>query len=131
MLKLSRPAAPPCVNRLGLPVPAAPFLIAAGALAGLDESNLISDFAWFQLGKRKGGFLLQWFDRKSPEHQSYGAKLQSAYLHYGPPSILVSKFIPLFNIVAPQAAVTFRLAGPKFFALDASRSVGIGRSIAP
>jgi membrane protein DedA with SNARE-associated domain len=117
-------------EQFGLPVPASPFLVAAGALASVGQLNvtwalaiamsgaMISDYTWFELGKRQGGFVLRWFNQKFAGSQSSGAMLQSAYLHYGPQSILISKFIPLFNIIAPQAAGTFKLAGWKFFALD-------------
>jgi membrane protein DedA with SNARE-associated domain len=119
-------------EEFGLPVPATPFLIAAGALAGLDRlslpgalsiaicASLISDFTWFHLGKSQGGFILQWLRKRSPEPQSYAGKVQSTYSKYGPRSILVSKFVPLFNILAPQLAGVFRLARWKFFALDST-----------
>src|ERR1700733_4296148 len=108
-------------EQFGLPVPAAPFLIAAGALAGLDRlslvwalaiatsASLISDYTWFHLGKSQGSFILRWLGNRSPEPQSCAVRVQSAYSHYGPRSILVSKFVPVFNILAPQLAGTFRL----------------------
>lgn len=109
-------------EEFGLPVPAAPFLIAAGALAGLDRLNfawalaiatgasLISDFTWFHLGQSEGAFLLK----------RLGARSQSTYSQYGPRSILISKFVPVFNFLAPQLAGAFRLAPWKFFALDSA-----------
>jgi membrane protein DedA with SNARE-associated domain len=122
-------------EEFGLPVPATPFLIAAGALAGLDRlspvwaltiatsASLISDFTWFQLGKSQGGFLLHWLGKRSPEPQSCAVKVQSTYSKYGPLSILVSKFVPVFNIVAPQLAGALRLARWKFFALDSTAAL--------
>ena len=83
-------------------------------------ASLISDFTWFHLGKSQGGFILQWLRKRSPEPQSYAGKVQSTYSKYGPRSILVSKFVPLFNILAPQLAGVFRLARWKFFALDST-----------
>jgi membrane protein DedA with SNARE-associated domain len=117
-------------EQFGLPVPAAPFLIAAGALAGLDRlspawalaiatsASLISDYTWFHLGKSEGSFILNWLGKRCPEPQSCAVKVQSTYSRYGPRSILVSKFVPVLNILAPQLAGTFRLAPWKFFALD-------------
>jgi membrane protein DedA with SNARE-associated domain len=122
-------------EQFGLPVPATPFLIAARALAGLDRlslawalaiatsASLISDFTWFHLGKSQGGFTLQWLCKRSPEPQSCAVKVQSAYSRYGPRSILVSKFVPVFNILAPQLAGGFRLAQWKFFALDSTAAL--------
>lgn len=55
-------------EQLGFPVPATPFLIATGALAGFGEigllrglgvaivASLISDLAWFYFEKREGTF---------------------------------------------------------------------------
>jgi hypothetical protein len=92
-------------EQFGLPVPAAPFLIAAGALAGLDRlspawaltiatsASLISDYTWFHLGKIKGSFILKWLGKRCPEPQSCAIKVQSTYSRYGPRSILVSKFV--------------------------------------
>lgn len=119
-------------EQFGLPVPATPFLIAAGALAGVERlslgwslaiatsASLISDYTWFRLGRSRGSFILHWLDRKSPEPQSCAIKVQSTYSHYGPRSILVAKFVPVFNILAPQLTGTFHLARWKFFALDST-----------
>src|SRR5262245_28879006 len=57
-------------EQLGLPVPAAPFLLAAGALAGMGQLDLgaalavavlaagLSDVFWFELGRRRGARIL-------------------------------------------------------------------------
>jgi membrane protein DedA with SNARE-associated domain len=122
-------------EEFGLPVPATPFLIAAGALAGLERLSLawalaiatsaclISDYTWFRLGKSQESFILRWLGKKSPEPHSCAVKVQSTYSQYGPRSILVSKFVPLFNILAPQLAGVFRLAPWKFFALDSTAAL--------
>lgn len=101
-----------------MPVPATPFLIAGGALAGLGRlrlawclaittsASLISDYTWFRLGKSHGSFVLQWLGKKSPERRSCAIKVRSTYSHYGAQSILVSKFLPVFNVPAPQLAGT-------------------------
>jgi membrane protein DedA with SNARE-associated domain len=76
-----------------MPVPATPFLIAAGALAGLERlrlawslaittsASLISDYTWFRLGKSHGSFVLQWLGKKSPEPRSCAIKVRSTYSH--------------------------------------------------
>ncbi len=123
------------VEQCGLPVPATPFLIAAGALAGLERlslawslaiatnASLISDYTWFRLGKSHGSFVLQWLGKKSPEPQSCAFKVRFTYSHYGAQSILVSKFLPVFNVLAPQLAGTFHLARWKFFVLDSTAAL--------
>src|SRR2546429_688747 len=59
------------VEQLGVPIPAMPLLLAAGALAGTGHLNffaallftvlgaLASDSLWFQLGRHKGIKILQ------------------------------------------------------------------------
>ena len=56
-------------EQIGLPVPAAPFLLAAGALAGLGKlalalllavvASLIGDTVWYYLGKMRGMAVLR------------------------------------------------------------------------
>ncbi len=95
-------------EQIGLPVPAAPFLIAAGALAGVHRLNLpeaialamgaslISDCVWFFLGKYRGGTILQFLCRISLEPDSCVSKARSTYLRYGPRSLLLAKFVSRF-----------------------------------
>ena len=54
-------------EQLGLPLPAAPFLLGAGALAGADKLNVavallvpvaasvLADLVWYEAGRRRGG----------------------------------------------------------------------------
>lgn len=115
-----------------MPVPATPFLIAAGALAGLERlrlawslaittsTSLISDYTWFRLGKSHGSFVLQWLGKKEPGAAILRHQSQVTYSPYGAQSILVSKFLPVFNVLAPQLAGTFHLSRWKFFVPDST-----------
>jgi len=117
-------------EQLGVPVPAAPFLIAAQAAGGIGSpsppwalaiatiASLICDFTWFRLGKSEGSLILRWLGKGTSEPQSCAVKVQSTYSKYGPRSILISKFVPVLDILAPQLAGTFRVAPWTFFALD-------------
>lgn len=59
-------------EQLGLPLPTAPLLLAAGALAGTGRMNLgaalalpilataLADALWYELGRRRGMKVLHW-----------------------------------------------------------------------
>jgi membrane protein DedA with SNARE-associated domain len=69
-------------EQAGLPIPSAPMLLAAGALAGTHGMNLwlaigfavmgalVSDSMWYELGRRKGVRVLQLLCRISLEPDS-------------------------------------------------------------
>ncbi len=122
-------------EQIGLPVPSVPFLVAAGALAGLHALNLpeavalavaatlMSDTVWFCLGKSRGGSILQLLCRLSLEPDSCVSKTRSIYLRYGPRSILVAKFVPGLNTLAAPMAGLFKLALWKFLTLDSAAAL--------
>jgi membrane protein DedA with SNARE-associated domain/rhodanese-related sulfurtransferase len=118
-------------EQLGLPIPATPFLLAAGALAGLHRfslgkvlalaatASLISDCVWFYLGKRRGSSILGLLCRISLEPDSCVATTQSVYTRYGAKSLLFAKFVPGLTTIAPPMAGMFRVPLWKFVLLDA------------
>ena len=69
-------------EQIGLPLPALPFLIAAGALAGTGQmaasvalvsavvAAMAGDQVWFELGRRRGRGVLNWLCRISLEPTS-------------------------------------------------------------
>src|SRR5438477_10156388 len=70
-------------ERIGLPIPSLPILLAAGALAGTGRlsffeslvmamvASLMSDTIWFPLGRLKGIKVLQFLCKISLEPDSY------------------------------------------------------------
>jgi membrane protein DedA with SNARE-associated domain/rhodanese-related sulfurtransferase len=119
------------IEQIGLPIPAGPVLLAAGALAGFHRLNLapalalavaaslICDSLWFALGLRRGGSVLKFVCRISIEPDTCISKTHSAYLRYGPESLLISKFLPWFGTLGPPLAGMFNLAIWKFLLIDA------------
>jgi membrane protein DedA with SNARE-associated domain len=103
-------------EQLGLPVPAAPFLLAAGALAGMGQlhpasallvallATGLSDGFWFELGRRKGARILSLLCRLSLEPDSCVRKTEEAFVRRGPNTLLVAKFVPGLTTVAPPLA---------------------------
>jgi membrane protein DedA with SNARE-associated domain len=122
-------------EQIGLPVPSVPFLVAAGALAGLHRLNLpeaialavmaslMSDSVWFYVGKRRGDAILQLLCRRSLEPDTCVSKTRSIYLHHGPRSLLIAKFVPGLNTVASPMAGLFKLAPWKFLVLDSTAAL--------
>ena len=103
-------------EQLGLPIPAMPVLIVAGALArdkGLSGpqvllvaliASLIADAAWFLLGRRFGFRVLKTMCRVSLSPDSCVRQTTTIFEKYGLPSLVIAKFVPGFSTVAPPLA---------------------------
>ncbi|MGQ0666099.1 MAG: rhodanese-like domain-containing protein [Nitrospiraceae bacterium] len=104
------------VEQVGLPIPAMPLLIAAGALVGSGKmsvaaallipvaASLPPDMAWYYLGRIKGGKVLGFLCRMSLEPDSCIRSTENLFHRHGPRALLVAKFIPGFSTVAPPLA---------------------------
>lgn len=132
-------------EQLGLPLPAAPLLLAAGALAGRSRMNLlaavalpvsaaaISDAFWYELGRRRGMKLLEWLCRISLEPDSCVHRTQGHFERSREWALVVAKFIPGLNTMAPPLAGTSRMPWQRFAFFDglgallwASVYIGVG-----
>ena len=117
-------------EQLGLPVPAVPLLLAAGALAGLGRLELapvlglailaclIGDVVWFYLGRKKGTAILRTLCKISLEPDSCVRYTEASYKKYGIATLVVAKFVPGLSVVAPPMAGLFRMSIGRFLALD-------------
>ncbi len=111
-------------EQLGLPVPAAAFLLGAGALAGMGRldpapalgaavlASLLGDLWWYELGRRRGASVLSLLCRISLEPDSCVRRTEDIFARHGARTLLVAKFIPGLNTVAPPLAgiIGMRLA---------------------
>jgi membrane protein DedA with SNARE-associated domain len=123
------------VEQLGVPVPAMPVLLAAGALAGTGHLSffaallctvlaaLASDSLWFQLGRQKGIKILQLLCRISLEPDSCVRRTQGIFSKQGARSLLVAKFLPGLGLVTPPLAGVFRMRFRRFLLFDAIGSM--------
>lgn len=119
------------LEQLGLPIPAYPALIVAGALAlqgsgvPLGEALavaviacLIADCIWYFAGRHYGGFMLRSVCKVSLSPDSCIRQSQSLYLRIGPRALLISRFLP------GASALTTTMAGmtgtrlPRFLGYD-------------
>lgn len=117
-------------EQLGLPIPAAPLLIAAGVLAGIGQLNfvfvfgvavvasLLSDQFWYQIGRRRGSKVLSLLCRISLDPDSCVRKTKEIFVRHGARSLLVAKFIPGMTAVAPPLAGIFHMRLLRFLLFD-------------
>jgi len=114
----------------GLPIPGAPVLLAAGALAGTGQmhlalilgttvvASLVSDVGWYALGRHRGPRILQLLCRISLEPDSCVRDTQNLFARRGIASLLVAKFIPGLSTVAPPLAGIIRMPWGRFLLFD-------------
>ena len=118
------------LEQLGLPIPAAPLLIAAGALARAGKMNLtfavalafiaviLADLFWYFLGRYRGGRILKLLCRISLEPDSCVRRTENLFIRHGVRSLLVAKFIPGLNTAAPSLAGVFHMPVRRFLIFD-------------
>lgn len=118
------------LEQIGLPLPALPWLLAAGALAADHKFNagtgvglavaacLIADAVWFYLGRRRGSQVLGLLCRISLEPDSCVRRTQNVFTQYGWKGIVVAKFLPGLNTVMPPLAGMSPMRAATFFLLD-------------
>jgi membrane protein DedA with SNARE-associated domain/rhodanese-related sulfurtransferase len=104
------------LEQVGLPVPAFPILIVAGALAVDGDVNwalclaasvaacLAADYFWFRAGRYYGKRILRLLCKISLSPDSCVSQTEDNFSRFGPKSLVVAKFIPGFNTVAPPLA---------------------------
>ncbi len=119
------------LDQIGLPVPAMPTLIVAGAIAGAGNlalgslfascviACLVPDCAWFLVGQIYGIRVLKTLCRISLEPDSCVSQTQTRFERWGINSLLIAKFIPGLAIIAPPLAGAMRIGWPRFFVLSA------------
>src|ERR1700756_4658479 len=111
------------VEQLGLPLPATPVLLAAGALSAERQISfsealffglaacLISDSTWFFVGKRFGHHVLRLLCKMSLEPTICVRRTQSSFGVRGRATLLFAKFVPglasLSSPVAGQSGMSF------------------------
>lgn len=109
------------LTQLGLPVPAVPMLVVAGAFALQGEfgfgallliatsAALLGDLPWYFAGRRYGHRVLRTLCRIAVEPDSCVKQTETIFERWGASSLLVSKYIPGFATVAPPLAGAMQL----------------------
>ena len=119
------------LDQIGLPVPAVPTLVVAGAVAAngnLDLGPLFllsvgaclaPDCGWYLVGQIYGIRVLKTLCRISLEPDSCVSQTQARFELWGVKSLVIAKFVPGLAIIAPPMAGALRIGWAKFIALSA------------
>jgi membrane protein DedA with SNARE-associated domain/rhodanese-related sulfurtransferase len=125
----------------GLPLPAYPTLIVAGALAATGGSPLwqlvgvgvvasvVADTGWYSAGRNFGMRILSTLCRVSLSPDTCVRQTESIFQRFGPASMLFAKFVPGFASVATALAGAIKLRYWTFVLFDAIGAalwVGVG-----
>lgn len=118
-------------EQIGLPLPALPVLLAGGALARTGQlhlglalmiaaaASLLSDLLWYEIGHRRGIRVLNLLCRISLEPDSCVRRTEDLFARHGARSLLIAKFLPGYNTVAPPLAGIFGMRLSRFVLFDA------------
>jgi membrane protein DedA with SNARE-associated domain/rhodanese-related sulfurtransferase len=104
------------VEQFGIPLPAAPVLLAAGALSAQHElsfplallacvlASLTADSAWFLIGRRYGHHVLRILCKLSLEPTTCVRRTQDSFGRRRGVTVMVAKFVPGLSTLAPPVA---------------------------
>lgn len=119
------------LTQLGLPVPAVPMLVVAGAFAAQGEfglgalllvaasATLLGHLPWYFAGRRYGLRVLRTLCRITIEPDSCVRQTENLFERWGASSLVISKFIPGFSMVAPPLSGAMRLGLGSFLLFSA------------
>ena len=114
------------LEQLGIPVPAVPTLLVAGALAADGKlpfgrllaaaflATVLADTVWFLLGRRFGQKVLKTLCKLSLSPDSCVRQTEGLFDTYGLASLLFAKFVPGYSTVAPPLAGAASATLPRF-----------------
>lgn len=118
------------LEQMGLPLPAIPWLLAAGALSATKQFNmplgigaavvagLVADTFWFYLGRHRGNQVLRFLCRISLEPDSCVRRTLNVFTRYGMPGVVVAKFLPGMSTITPPLAGMSGINAGRFLLFD-------------
>ncbi len=131
------------LQQIGLPIPAVPTMMIAGALAVAGRINflqafaisvmasLVADMLWFWAGRRYGYPVLRFLCRISLSPDTCVRQTEGIFERWGFYSVIVSKFVPGFATVAPPIAGALKMrTGAFVLASFASAALWVGAAMA-
>ncbi|HEY5213369.1 MAG TPA: VTT domain-containing protein, partial [Acidobacteriaceae bacterium] len=119
----------------GLPIPSVPVMLAVGTMSAAHKMHvayaipvillacLISDSAWYFLGKRFGGRVLNILCRFSLEAATCVERTHGTVSKRGAVTLLFAKFVPGLSTVASPIAGQAGISYPTFVAYDMTGSL--------
>jgi membrane protein DedA with SNARE-associated domain/rhodanese-related sulfurtransferase len=123
------------VEQMGVPLPASPWLLAAGALGATGKphwysalaagacGSLLADAIWFYLGRHRGQQVLNFLCRVSLEPDSCVRRTQDLFTRYGMRGVIAAKFVPGLSTLAPPMAGNSGIPAARFFFFDSLGSL--------
>jgi membrane protein DedA with SNARE-associated domain/rhodanese-related sulfurtransferase len=118
------------VDQAGLPVPAGPTLLVAGAIAAAHYgwgaelfvlaigACLAADLGWFIAGRVYGNGVMRLLCRVSLSPDSCVSETQLRFERWGGKALIVAKFVPGLSIIAPPLAGALRMSASRFTTLS-------------
>jgi membrane protein DedA with SNARE-associated domain/rhodanese-related sulfurtransferase len=130
------------LQQLGVPIPAVPTMMVAGALAADGRisgmgvfaisvaASVVADALWFWAGRRYGYPVLRFLCRISLSPDTCVRQTEGIFERWGFYSVVVSKFVPGFSTVAPPIAGALRMRfGHFLLAVVASAVLWVGAAM--
>lgn len=124
------------IEQVGVPIPALPVLMVAGAIAatgglsvlGIFVAALIGclagDLIWYAAGRWRGHRILQLLCRVSISPDSCVRQTENFFSRWGVGALVIAKFVPGFSTIAPPLAGAMQLRTGTFLLFN-----GIGAAI--
>jgi membrane protein DedA with SNARE-associated domain/rhodanese-related sulfurtransferase len=121
---------PVLLEEAGIPLPAIPFLLAAGASVGMGKmsfgtllsigaaASLIGDSLWYWLGRTRGYSVLRLLCRISFEPDSCVGAAKTTFERHRSRGLIMAKFVPAVGSVMPPLAGIFGVGVAEFVAFD-------------
>jgi membrane protein DedA with SNARE-associated domain/rhodanese-related sulfurtransferase len=119
------------VEQLGIPLPATPILLAAGALSAEGKisfplallaalaGSLASDSAWFLIGRKYGHHVLRILCKLSMEPTICVRRTQDSFGRRRQVTLMIAKFVPGLATLAPPVAGQNGMSYAEFLFFDA------------
>jgi membrane protein DedA with SNARE-associated domain/rhodanese-related sulfurtransferase len=123
------------IEQGGVPIPSVPVMLAAGTMSAAHRLHvayalplvllacLISDSAWYFLGRRYGGKVLDILCRFSLEAVTCVSRTEGHFTRRGAASLLFAKWVPGLSTVAAPIAGQAGIPYSKFLAYDMAGSL--------
>src|SRR5215471_10792189 len=116
-------------DQAGLPLPATPGLLGAGALARARRMDLVSTIAlmalasvlghtaWYEAGRRRGRGVLRWLCRISREPDACVRRGENVLVKNGALTLFIARFVPGVDLVAQPLAALAGFSRARYLAI--------------
>jgi membrane protein DedA with SNARE-associated domain len=123
------------LEQLGLPLPVAPLLLGAGALAHAGGMSIggalfvyclassLAHLVWFETGRIRGASVLRLVCKISLEPDTCVRRTQNLFARFGAKLLLAAPFTPGLGMVAPPLAGLSGMSRARFLPIDLAGSV--------